>query len=357
MFNNLKLKSFKSFDCLDISLSNLTVLTGLNSSGKSSAIQALRMWFLAKKNISPYIEGYGDFGELKSKFTNLDTPISICVMDDNDDYEELILTKKEIKNNRRLKRVMNFDYIAADRFGPSPFLPVMGYDKKYISIGDKGQFCADYFLKFENVTINEVLRHSGTKSTKLSHQLEQWMGEITPGVSLTFGKEEKHDLTHLEVDGYRATNTGFGISYTLPIVLSALVMSSKEALDNFEDADVNTWFNNNIENTPVLLIENPEAHLHPRGQTAMGELIARTAASGVQVIVETHSDHFLDGIRIAVRKNKNIKCDMVKINYFSKSKNGVSSVEEIKVLENGKLDKWPEGFFDQMSTNLRQLSM
>jgi predicted ATPase len=52
----------------------------------------------------------------------------------------------------------------------------------------------------------------------------------------------------------------------------------------------------------LLLLENPEAHLHPRGQTAMAELIARTAAAGAQVIVETHSDHVLNGVRLAVKR-------------------------------------------------------
>ncbi|WP_180834594.1 AAA family ATPase, partial [Vibrio parahaemolyticus] len=51
----------------------------------------------------------------------------------------------------------------------------------------------------------------------------------------------------------------------------------------------------------LVIIENPEAHLHPKGQSYLGRLIQRTAEAGVQVIIETHSDHLLNGIRVAAR--------------------------------------------------------
>ena len=73
----------------------------------------------------------------------------------------------------------------------------------------------------------------------------------------------------------------------------------------------------------LVLLENPEAHLHPQGQVRIGELIARTAASGVQILVETHSDHVLNGIRLAVHAGK-IEPDQVKLQYFKRGeKNGV----------------------------------
>ena len=78
---------------------------------------------------------------------------------------------------------------------------------------------------------------------------------------------------------YRPTSVGFGIAYVLPVLVALLSANEKY----------------------MVIIENPEAHLHPRGQVAMGELIARAAAAGVQVIVETHSDHVLNGVRLAVK--------------------------------------------------------
>lgn len=88
-----------------------------------------------------------------------------------------------------------------------------------------------------------------------------------------------HQEGNIGADYFTAQNVGFGISYVLPIVL-ALVKAKKGEL---------------------IILENPEAHLHPRGQRKMGELIARAAQGGVQVIVETHSDHILNGIRFVCK--------------------------------------------------------
>jgi predicted ATPase len=76
----------------------------------------------------------------------------------------------------------------------------------------------------------------------------------------------------------RPTNMGFGVSYALPIVLGALTAA----------------------NGGLIIIENPEAHLHPAGQSQMGIFLARMASAGVQVIAETHSDHVLNGVRRAI---------------------------------------------------------
>ena len=79
----------------------------------------------------------------------------------------------------------------------------------------------------------------------------------------------------------RAVHTGDGLVQVLPIVVAALSAA--------EDS--------------LLLIENPEANLHPAGQAHMGEFLAEVAAAGVQVILETHSDHVLNGIRRAVKQS------------------------------------------------------
>jgi predicted ATPase len=103
------------------------------------------------------------------------------------------------------------------------------------------------------------------------------------------------------------------------------------------------------------MIENPEAHIHPKGQTAIGELIALSVSSGKQVIVETHSDHLIDGIRIAA-KQKNINTGNVAIHYFSRENYESETKIETPILrEDGKLSFWPKGFFDQGVLNKAEL--
>ncbi|HFF8640840.1 TPA: DUF3696 domain-containing protein [Yersinia enterocolitica] len=250
---------------------------------------------------------------------------------------------------------ITFDYICAARLGPTTSLPVMDHGEKKITVGSMGEYLVDYFSLFSDISINVKMLHPSSSSTTLELQLNSWMSEISPGVKLHFSKVQKHDMSHVEIDTYRSTNTGFGISYALPIVLSLLVLSSTDGTEKLTNEAANTWITSHSEQSPLLIIENPEAHLHPRGQTAMGELVAKAAAAGVQIIVETHSDHFLDGVRIAV-KEKIIDNKNVSLKFFEKSKEGASSVTDILLSGDGSIENWPEGYFDQMYTNLKKLS-
>ena len=64
----------------------------------------------------------------------------------------------------------------------------------------------------------------------------------------------------------RPIHTGFGLTQVLPIVVAAL----------------------SAKNNGLLLIENPEVHMHPAGQAMMGDFLAQVASAGVQVVIETH---------------------------------------------------------------------
>jgi len=102
-------------------------------------------------------------------------------------------------------------------------------------------------------------------------------------------------------------------------------------------------------------MENPEAHLHPQGQSALGELVARCASDGVQIIVETHSDHLLNGVRLSV-KRKIINKENVALHFFSRSvETGEASVETPAIMDNGRLSNWPSGFFDQWDKDVAAL--
>ena len=132
---------------------------------------------------------------------------------------------------------------------------------------------------------------------------------------------------------YRPTNVGFGLTYSLPIFVATL-SSAPDSL---------------------LLIENPEAHLHPRGQVAMGKFLALAAANGIQIIIETHSDHVLNGIRMAV-KNKTIQAADVTLHFFDRPRSApCCAVTSPKIDKDGRLDQWPDGFFDEWEKGLAEL--
>ena len=99
-------------------------------------------------------------------------------------------------------------------------------------------------------------------------------------------------------------------------------------------------------NIKLLVIDSPEAHLHPKGQSELCKLIARAVAAGKQVVLETHSDHIIDGVRVAV-KQALINCDDVTIYFLERDANEPSKATKISVDSYGNLSEWPEDFFDQ----------
>lgn len=98
----------------------------------------------------------------------------------------------------------------------------------------------------------------------------------------------------------------------------------------------------------MILIENPEAHLHPAAQAQIGLFLAQVAATGVQIILETHSDHVLNGVRRAVKAKKLIP-EQVAI-YFFRQREQLRKQPQVQGLlidAEGNLDDWPTDFFDQ----------
>jgi predicted ATPase len=134
------------------------------------------------------------------------------------------------------------------------------------------------------------------------------------------------------IKGLKTKNVGFGLSCSLPVIV-ALLSASPNSL---------------------LIIENPEAHLHPRGQSKMAELITLAAQAGVQIIIETHSDHIFNGLRKAIATKK-IDKDNVKIHFFELNEDNISENTEIQLSEKGRILNYKKGLFDQFDEDLDEL--
>jgi predicted ATPase len=189
--------------------------------------------------------------------------------------------------------------------------------------------------------VHELLRHPSTDEfggvITLGAQVEYWMSSIVrpirleaewiPNVSAVTLRFKSPEVI---TDWIRPTNVGFGLSYALPIVVAGLTMDQGG----------------------LLMIESPEAHLHPAGQSLMGRFLARVAAAGTQVLVETHSDHFLNGVRRAVAEDRSLAADDLLVHFFDRS----GHPNPLSVSAVGALSDWPPGFFDQGETDLGALA-
>jgi predicted ATPase len=119
------------------------------------------------------------------------------------------------------------------------------------------------------------------------------------------------------------------LSYALPIIVAGLT----------------------VEPGKILMVENPEAHLHPAGQSRIGNFLGLVASRGVQTIIETHSEHVVNGIRLAIAKHGQLSSDLAIFHFF-----GQATVSSMSVSTTGALSRWPSGFFDQAEEDLAELS-
>ena len=80
----------------------------------------------------------------------------------------------------------------------------------------------------------------------------------------------------------------------------------------------------------------------------MGYFLARMAAAGVRVIIETHSEHVINGIRRMIVEGKTEMSHEDMTIYFFQKKQGIKGIMEITMDEYGNLSDFPEDFFDQV---------
>lgn len=348
MINSLHLSSYKSFVSQRVELSNLTLLTGLNNSGKSSIIQSIRMFERAYKRESPLLPGHGFVNEIHSNLARKNSPIKIRLFyEGSETPEKMILREHEVTRPKKSPRLF---YISASRLGPQVSLPLSQQLDSYPEIGEQGEFVLDLIEKMNDTIIPDALIHRKSQGKTFEFVLSSWLTEIAPGINFKSVVTRKADSAYAEIDNFRPTNVGFGISYALPIIATTLAAVAKPPVTGWANSWGDDWSSTIERNGSLLLIENPEAHLHPSGQTMMGKMVALAASCGAQIIVESHSDHFMDGIRIAVKENLISNSD-VKIHYLSKDSNGVSVLQSPKISIDGRIDNWPEGFFDQSLVN------
>lgn len=329
MIQELTIQGFKSFLDETISISPLTVLTGLNSSGKSSVIQALRILGNVSKGFSnPLLEGHGIADELQNIYVK--EPFVISAVHPAPDGAKTSTSYSADGNRHYDGGYPDLIYVSADRFGPRTSIPVMSEYR----LGERGDNVLNCINHYWDAILPPQLIHKNSQGETFEFNIVAWLGTISPGVKFKSYIIKATDSSYSEFNGHRAKNVGFGLSYTLPIIV-ALFMGA-------------------IENGTTVLLENPEAHLHPKGQTELARLICLAVEAGAQVIVETHSDHLFDGIRIFARKHTGF-AQKVSTHWFELDDEKLTMVESPEMYDDGRLSDWPSGLFDQFGINASEL--
>ncbi|QPJ61718.1 MAG: DUF3696 domain-containing protein [Candidatus Nitronauta litoralis] len=378
MLNQLTLKTFKCFELLKLPLRPLTILSGSNACGKSSVLQGLVLLYqtMREHEWSKYLLLNGDSIQLGTVSDVVDEVHSrrsfeIGLVDgDSRCYrwvffgersemsmkiENLTINDKTYTQPEKLRyllpedqnsttsifanRLRRLTYITAERMGPREIYPLE--DKQITSVvGSIGEHTVSLLHRNRDENVLEKLVLPTAPPTLL-RQVEERMRILFPGFALKVEQVQQANAVILSIrtsddtEFHRPIHSGFGITQILPIVVAAL-SSKKESL---------------------ILIENPEVHLHPAGQALMGQFLADVASAGVQVIVESHSDHVLNGVRRSV-KSGSLSSENVAIHFFKKRSPDANDSQVISPTldKTGNIDVWPEGFFDQFDKDMNHFA-
>lgn len=362
MINEITLENFKCFSKPStFEMSKINLFTGYNGRGKSTILQSLLLMsqsVYAHKTLKR-LETVGIFCNLGIfrnliSFGNDSNFVSFTFKGDNQYGKELKISYVEDKD--RTGRVSEFwvdgdnlmegrselngtktesasdvliyplgletyfnniHYVSANRQGPTPF-EEKGPIDPLNPIGING----DHILN----------KLAGDDSLKrcVSHIISEVMdgGDIV--LSGDADNEKNIEILNLyftSIQGHehvKSINFGFGYSYVLPIIVAASIMQDG-----------------------ALVIENPEAHLHPQAQSRlMKALVVLAKKRNIQLFVETHSEHVINAIRLCILQKEEeyyISHEDVAIHYFGKD----MSSRRLEIMPNAQIPDWPSGFFDQ----------
>ena len=382
MITGLAIENFKlyrqrtSFE----GLKAINVLTGINGRGKSTLLHAL---LLPKQSLmesqwnnklvlnGQYVE-LGNAIDVRNDKNSREKPIAFGYTTEEGDLELLFdansdtaqklpvvaVNGEAVADSTRLtnfvtdetgaekpglfRLLKGISYIAAERKGPQ-----LNYEPapEQGRMDAKGEYAPSLLHLHKNDTFSEEMLAGITdifpevevddiQDRSLNGMVNFWLTRMFDFTEVEAKYVEEANVyvllisTSLKRKASKPTNVGFGYSYVLPILVAGLTATEGD----------------------ILIVENPEAHLHPRAQSVLGKFMSWIARyKGVQLFVETHSEHIVNSFRVLVAQ-ETLPPDDVNILFFDEHYDHFA--EKIVVDEKGHIRDWPEYFFDQEERDL-----
>lgn len=347
MLNNIKIVGFKSLDRESLNLKPLTIITGINSSGKSTVIQALLLAIrhsslentIKMEMLTKFLESFPD---IRNKYQNAkeiqielsgDTGTLKWIADTEGssiegpaDYNMDVLEKS---NSAELF------YLNANRQGPEENALISQF-----KVGVSGQFIFGHFDKVKDDPIPDDMCFY-KESRDLDYQVGRWLSNITDTktelkTENKSSSEAKVYFQDSDLGAVSPLNLGAGMSYVSKVIIICLIAKKGD----------------------LVVIENPEIHLHPQAQAQLGIFFTFIANCGIQLIIETHCEHLINKIRHQVYTQK-LSPNNVVIQYKGAVK---VPFQELSLDGNGHYidssnnrQAFPSGFFDSTLNNLIEM--
>ena len=340
----------------------MTLLTGLNGRGKSTFIQGLlTMWHTLNERDSCFLldNEYVKLGVIGDilPWSLDDNRVGLALTVNEKRYElysedlsaemsgeNIIPLADDESDMRRTVSLPHLHYLAAGRMPAMDYFPTASQSAKKRSLSTRcgdGMATARFLYEYGNELLKvQALKYPCSDFPTLENQANEWLKTITPDLSFhvtRLGNEFQIRYSAVKAQGIplsaNAPNVGYGITYTLPMITAILSSAPGD----------------------VVIVETPEAHIHPAGQARLMDLCSLAAANGIQVILETHSDHIINGMLRNV-KQKTLSPENAAVLFFDKEE-GTDEPEifNMQVTANGRVATPRKNFFDQYRSDLRAL--
>jgi predicted ATPase len=230
-------------------------------------------------------------------------------------------------------RKQKLHYLSCHRIGCQDF-----YHKNMYSIdpfGINGEYTINYLMEHGSDELDENLIKSKNSYTLL-YQVNYWLKYII-GANINIENIVGTDIVKAQysiIEGIssRPKNVGSGISYLISILIMCLGSKKND----------------------IIIIENPEIHLHPLSQSRLCQFLYFIGRSGRQLFVETHSDHFFNGIRAGIATNE-MKNEDIKVLFFNLNEKNCTLSTEISFGKSGKILNPVDNLFDQFDIDLNKM--
>ena len=208
-------------------------------------------------------------------------------------------------------------------------------------IGQEGELTASVLRYSGNKKIGKVPVPDGMESDlSLAEAVGRWVSSL--GLADDISAEDLAGLgitMKVKPSGVKSklslTSVGVGVSQLLPVLVLCLL----------------------AEPGSVVLLEQPELHLHPALQQKLADFFIAVARSGRQLIVETHSEYFVSRLRRRVVEDPDDELlKLVKIVSAERDgESGETRYRDLDLTPYGGIEDWPKGFFDQAAEDEREI--
>lgn len=356
MVKEIFVDGYKSINQESVELKPFTLFSGVNSAGKSSVIQAINyvLDFQNKKLETLDNQGDADIGRFVDVRNSIKGNREILFKMKEEDRQGNIYDLQVIFSGSETSDVTRMDAPVSDQYKEyiheykKVYLSVerVGVQNTYelnvrnpLAIGDRGKYAFSYLSYFGQEILKEpsFVCKPEDVGMSLNNQVNYWLDYIL-GFQIQVKPISEVDQVIAMYSNaksnryYRASNVGTGVTYIAMLIVAALSCKKGD----------------------TLIVENPEIHLHPRAQSRLMEFAAFLCERGLQIIMETHSDHIYNGMRKCIKRNT-LGRDKLAAYYFELDGTMQTKIQHITFNEQGAEENHPYGMFDQFDDDLDEL--